>query len=105
MKAYEIVCPECGAGLEIQGHQRKIYCSYCGTPIMLDDGIERKEIVHRSIDEAEIEKSRNRLELERMKMEEREKQTKISLRIALICGILFVILCASIIIMDQLGMM
>lgn len=96
MKAYEIKCTECGAALEINGNRDKIFCSYCGTQIFLDDGIERKEITKRYINEAEIAKSNASLELERMRLEHEQKETarmdKVRRNILIGCAIGFVLL-------------
>ena len=96
MKAYEIKCPECGASLEIDGDRDKVFCSYCGTQILLDDEIERKEITHRYVDEAEIVKSNASVELERMRLEherkEKERTDKVRRNVIIGCSIAFVIL-------------
>ena len=96
MKAYEIRCPECGAALEVEDGRDKIYCSYCGTQIFLDDDIEKKEVTHRFVDEAEIAKSNASVELERMRLEHEQKENarmdKVRRNILIGCVIGFVLL-------------
>lgn len=96
MKAYEIKCPECGASLEIEEGRKQIFCQYCGTRILIDDEIERKEVTHRYIDEAEIIKSNNEVELERLRQEEKKRNDSAHMKILIGCAIAFFILYAII---------
>jgi len=34
----EIKCPKCGGELEVHEGQKKTFCKYCGSQILLDDG-------------------------------------------------------------------
>ena len=96
MKAYEVKCPECGAALDVSDGRKQIFCSYCGTKILLDDGIERKEITNRYVNEAEIAKGQASVELERMRLEHRQKENarmdKVRSRILIGCAIGFILL-------------
>lgn len=92
MNVYSIKCPECGAELDVNEGRSSCFCSYCGTKILLDDSVERKEVTHRYVDEAEIVKSRNAIELERMKMEERKRNDKNIWIILIGSAIAFIIL-------------
>lgn len=96
MKAYEVKCPECGAELEIDGKRDSIFCSYCGTKILLDDGIERKEITHRFVNESAIAKSKASVELERMRLDYRQQENarmdKVRKNILIGCAIGFILL-------------
>ena len=96
MKVYEIRCPSCGGDLEVKEGMDKIFCQYCGNVIALDDGIERKEITHRSIDETEIVKSNNALELEKLKAEESRKHQMLMIKIAAVAmGLLIALIAFS----------
>lgn len=53
-----VKCPECGAQLKIESGRKKLFCSYCGTQILVDNDNEytiNENIRH--IDEAEIKKA------------------------------------------------
>lgn len=99
MKIYEIKCPACGGDLEVKDGLNKIFCQYCGAAIALDDEIERKEITYREIDETEIQKSNNALELEKLRAEEARNHQKLMLKIAAVCGVLFIALFIFIVVM------
>lgn len=53
LKMNQMKCPSCGANLEFDGERDKVFCTYCGTPIVITDE-NRKEIVRRVVDEAAI---------------------------------------------------
>lgn len=55
-----VKCPECGASLDVEPERKQLYCSYCGSKILVDND---HEYIHRHIDEAEIK----RIEYEREK--------------------------------------
>ena len=61
MKAYQIFCPACGATVSVDEGQMKAFCTYCGSQLQIDDQIERKEIIYRTVDEAAILKEQNRI--------------------------------------------
>lgn len=52
MKAYTINCPSCGANVNLEKDVPRCFCPYCGTQIIVDDGVQRSEVVYR--DEAKI---------------------------------------------------
>ena len=96
MKAYTIKCPECGATIDVDSEREKIFCTYCGTQIILDDEIDRKEVTHRYIDEAEIVKSNNEVQMKKMQYEERKRHEANLKNFIIISCILFAILCVII---------
>ena len=96
MKAYTIKCPECGATIDVYSEREKIFCTYCGTQIILDDEIDRKEVTHRYIDEAEIVKSNNEVQMKKMQYEERKRHEANLKKFIIISCILFAILCVII---------
>jgi restriction system protein len=56
MKLIAVKCPNCGADLEYEEGMTKMFCRYCGTPVILDDESLKINITNRIVDEAEIEK-------------------------------------------------
>ena len=57
VKYVTIKCPECGANLPIEEGRQAIFCSYCGSQVMLVDENEYKykyEVTHHHVDEAKI---------------------------------------------------
>ena len=69
MKTNMIKCPACGAGVEPDG-QNVVECPYCGTKISLSDD----DSIIRVINEAEIIRSNNEIELEKLRIEEQRRQ-------------------------------
>ena len=67
MATYTLKCPSCGANISLEGEHKKAYCPYCGTQVLIDDGVVRQEIVHRYVDEAEIIKAKQELEIEKLR--------------------------------------
>ena len=79
MKVVPLYCPNCGAPV---GKDAK-FCSQCGSPIVIDDGVKRSEHTVRHIDEARIRESEadelirlRKLEVELAKEREKTKQQK-----------------------------
>ncbi|MBQ3372124.1 MAG: hypothetical protein IJG40_03195 [Oscillospiraceae bacterium] len=69
MKTTMIKCPACGAGVEPDGRS-VVECPYCGTKISVADD----DSVIRVVNEAEIIKSNNEIELEKLRIEEQRRQ-------------------------------
>lgn len=71
VKFTSVKCPECGANLPIEEGREKIFCSYCGTPIIMTD---ENEYTYRHIDEAEIKRAETErlIRLKELEMEEKE---------------------------------
>lgn len=68
----QMKCPSCGANLEFDGERDKVFCTYCGTPIVITDE-NRTEIIHRVVDEAAIERERRKLHEAEMRNKFRNK--------------------------------
>lgn len=66
-----IKCPECGASLEIEEGRSELFCSYCGTKILIKD---ENEYTYRYIDEAGIRRSDNdtRVRMRELDIEDRK---------------------------------
>lgn len=82
MKMYQLICPSCGATVEIEQDRKSMFCAYCGNQIHIDDGIKRVEITkninyHKTYtDEAKIRESqrKERIQLKQMEYEDNEKK-------------------------------
>lgn len=73
VKLTSVKCPECGANLPIEEGRERLFCSYCGTPVIVTN--ENEKIV-RHIDEAKIKRAETdrvikygQLELEKKRIE------------------------------------
>ena len=81
-------CTSCGAELQVDPERKQVFCSYCGTKLMLDD--DSVEVTNRIIDEARIKEAEVRLkELEyaherELRKEILEQEQKKAFRISLI---------------------
>ena len=75
VKFTSVKCPECGANLPIEEGREKIFCSYCGTPIIMTD---ENEYTYRHIDEAEVKRAETEqlVHLKELEMEEKENTRK-----------------------------
>lgn len=79
MKLIAVKCPNCGANLECEEGMQKIFCKYCGTPVILDDESVNINVTNRIIDEAEVERvklKRTQYEHEHERQIEEEKDFK-----------------------------
>ncbi len=94
-----VKCPECNANLPIEEGRTKIFCSYCGTPVIISN---ENEYVYRYVDEAKITQSETEkilrlknMELSEKRHEEREREKALKIKISLILaaiGIIFLII-------------
>jgi len=48
MKIIKMVCPHCGASLQVDADQKNVTCKYCGNSLFIDD-----EVTHIQYDNAE----------------------------------------------------
>lgn len=67
-----VKCPECGASLPIEAGRDKLFCSYCGTPIIVTN---ENEYIYRYIDEAGIVQSDNSKEVRMKELDIEEKRS------------------------------
>ena len=70
MGIHELKCPHCGASVNPDAIKRLFKCDNCGSTLEYDDGIVRTYHETRHIDEAEI--YRQKVELEKLKDQERK---------------------------------
>lgn len=54
IKFISVKCPECGASLPIEEGRKQVFCSYCGTKVMVTN---ENEYIYRHIDEADVKKA------------------------------------------------
>ena len=71
MKIQYVSCPQCGAKVHAPELNRINYCSYCGVPLYIDDGISRSVTTTIIRDEARLKEAENasrRLDIEEQKL-------------------------------------
>lgn len=92
-----IKCPDCGADLEYEEGREKIFCTYCGVPIVITN--ENEKII-RHIDEAAIKREETERIIKLKEHEAKEKRNdrsykmrmikiKATIVIAIVSGITF----------------
>lgn len=54
VKFNSVKCPECGASLPIEEGRDRIFCSYCGTQVIVTN---ENEHIYRHIDEAGVKQA------------------------------------------------
>ena len=59
MKLITLKCSNCGADLEVDPARKQIFCTYCGTKLLIDD--ETVYVTNRIIDEARLKEAEVRL--------------------------------------------
>ena len=81
MKLISLKCPECNAKLDVEEGRKQVYCTYCGTKILLDN---ENETVHRRIDDAKIKRAEadasvklKELEIKEYQMHQSNRRRKI----------------------------
>lgn len=94
MKLLSMTCPNCNANLDnIDPSRKYCYCQYCGTKILIDDEVNRRET--HIYDEAKIKEteSTERVKMREMDIEhEHSKQMNEILKYVLIfAAVLFVV--------------
>lgn len=76
VKFTSVKCPECGANLPIEEGRERIFCSYCGTPVIMTNENER---IIRHVDEAKIKRADTdrMIKLEQLDLERRRLDQEI----------------------------
>lgn len=74
VKLIKLKCPDCGANLELEADREQAFCSYCGAKILLHN---ENEYIHRTIDEAEIEKAKATKEVRLKELEVEKTKTNL----------------------------
>lgn len=87
-----IKCPECGASLDVEEGRQQIFCSYCGTKVMVQND---NEYIYRHIDEASIKQAEadkivqlRKLEIIERKRAEAAKVKRVKIIFSILMGIL-----------------
>lgn len=88
----KLVCPACGANLEVDNKLSQCFCQYCGAKILLHN---ENEFVDRIVDEAKLEEQKNekeRIEFEKHKFQEQQKDLEkgIKLIVILMLGMIYI---------------
>lgn len=70
-----VKCPECGASLPIEEGRSQVFCSYCGTKILITN---ENEHIYRHVDEAGIKKAETDriVKMKQMEIAERRRVAK-----------------------------
>lgn len=74
VKMISVKCPDCGANLSVEAGRPFLFCSYCGTKVMVSSDMPYSEVVFKTVDEASIRESENNRILKLKKLEMLEKQ-------------------------------
>lgn len=92
-----VKCPDCGASLPIEEGRTQIFCSYCGSKIIITN---ENEHIYRHVDDAEVKRAEadNQIRLKELELEEKENdRNRKSKRVAyiislisLVVGIIFI---------------
>lgn len=88
-------CPECGASLPVEEGRTYLFCSYCGTKILITN---ENEYVYRHIDEAGVKQAETdrivklkKMELAEKNREAKEKHKSLKIKLSIILGIVAII--------------
>jgi len=91
-----VKCPECGANLPIEEGRERMFCSYCGTQIIMTN---ENEHIFRHVDEAKIKQAEvnQAIQLKKLEIIERkraaaEKTKKIKIVVSIAMGVVGIIL-------------
>lgn len=102
-----IKCPECFAPLEIEEGRQQIFCSYCGTKVLIQND---NEYIYRHIDEAKIKKVENdsairlkELEMEETRYNQNSKIHNIITKIWLVVSLVLIIIAVGIMFFSKYG--
>lgn len=90
MKIIACRCPSCGANLQIEEGKKKVFCTYCGTPILVDD--ENRTVTYRTVDEARIREAEMRENIFKSQNDVKRLRTII---IGILAGIVLLAIIAS----------
>lgn len=73
IKFTSVKCPECGANLPIEEGRERMFCTYCGTQIIITN---ENEHTYRHVDEAEVKRAETErlVHLKELELEEKENE-------------------------------
>jgi len=75
-----VKCPECGANLPMEEGRKEMFCSYCGTRVIMSND---NEHIYRHIDEAAIKKAEAEKEIKKSEAEKEIKKAEAQKEIAI----------------------
>lgn len=69
-----VKCPDCGASLDIEKGRKKVFCTYCGAKVLINND---NEYVYRHIDEAGIKQAETdrMVRMKQMEMAEKNRES------------------------------
>ena len=75
VKFTTVECPSCGASFEMEEGREKMFCSYCGSQVVMTN---ENEYIYRHIDEAEIKQAETDriVKLRQLEMESQENKNR-----------------------------
>lgn len=84
VKLVSATCPNCAANLEVPNDRKIVYCTHCGSQVIVDDG--SYTVTHHNIDEAKViaAKAAGERKLERQRASEKRKNILLRVGIALV---------------------
>lgn len=95
IKFISVKCPECKANLPMEEGRKEMFCSYCGTKVIMYND---NEYIYRHIDEAGIKQAdaKRAIELKRIeyaekKLKERSRRKRTKIVVSIIIGIISVL--------------
>lgn len=101
IKFTTVKCPECGADLPVEEGRKQIFCSYCGSKIIITN---ENEYIYRHVNVAEIKQteSEQKIRLKELELEENaENRSRKGRIVAYIIALIFVVIGAICFIVDS----
>lgn len=93
MKLAALLCPRCGGELDDIGQNDVLRCPYCGTSLLIERSQESigVQIVERS-EAGKTERAKIKLELEKLKIQAKDDQSRLSVRLIVCCFAMAIVL-------------
>ena len=74
MNITALTCPNCGANIELIPDKEFSFCQYCGSKLHIDDGTQKIEYTHHSIDETKIKEAELSAKIKELELKHDEKK-------------------------------
>ena len=96
-------CPECGGALQIPDDRDRVFCTYCGCQIIVDEG--PNSFTYRKVNVARIKEAELNAHLEEKKLENDIFNKAMANKRAMVIGVLGLVLCIGGVLLfgDSLG--